>query len=209
MPSSTARHRASRILLGFVAGVLALGLAASFFVEFRYSGRIHSVAEAPLAPVALVFGAGLAPGRSVSVVLAQRLDAAAALLRDGKVEQLLLSGDNSDRYHDEPGAMLRYLTAKGVATSQIRSDPLGLSTYDTCYRAQALFGVKRVLLVTQDFHLPRALFIANALGMDAEGVAADDPKSLHGLYELRELVSRAWALLTVLARPEPQSLAPR
>jgi vancomycin permeability regulator SanA len=195
--------RAWRITFGVLAGALALFLTASFYVEFRHSRRIHRIEDAPSAPVALIFGAGLSPGRSVSPILAQRLEAAAQLLQAGKVQQLLLSGDNSDRYHDEPDAMMRYLAGQGVLPAQMVADPLGLSTYDSCYRAKHLYGLDKVLLVTQDFHLPRAIFIARAIGLDADGVAADKEPNLNPLYEARELVSRAWALVAVLMHPEP------
>jgi vancomycin permeability regulator SanA len=201
-------RRAFRVAFLGVGLPVALFGVASLFVELRYKGRIHGVADAPSAPVAIVFGAGLGPGRAVSPLLAERLDAAVALLAANKVSRLFLSGDNSsDRYHDEPGAMMRYLTSRGVPSEKISSDPLGLSTYASCYRAYRLFGMEKALLVTQDFHLPRALFIANGLGMDAFGVAADEPRGKHTGYELRELFSRPLALGMVLFRPEPKAPA--
>lgn len=186
-----------------MALALALVLALSHLVHESYADRIIPLAEAPPAPVALVFGAGLAPGGVPSPVLAQRLDAAVALWRAGKVESLLLSGDNSDRFHDETQAMRRYVLKQGVPDSAVRGDASGLSTYDSCVRAHTVFGARQALLVTQRFHLPRALFIANSVGLDAWGVAADEGRPSTRRYLVRETLSRVLALAMVLLRVEP------
>jgi SanA protein len=184
-----------------------LFLGASAFVQLRYAGRISRPAEAPPAPVALVFGAGLS--RSVpSPLLAERLNMGIALYRQGKAQKLLVSGDNSDRYHDETAAMKRYIVEHGVPAADVIEDEMGLSTYDSCARARLVFKLERALLVTQRFHLPRALFIANSLGLDAYGVAADPEPHRASPYLFRELVSRPVALAMVLARPDPAGTQP-
>lgn len=188
---------------------LLLVLGASFYVELRYSHRIRPLAQVPAAPVALVFGAGLAPGGVPSQVLGQRLDAAVALYRAGKVQKLLVSGDNTDPYHDETKAMRRYALDRGVPPKDVVGDWAGVSTYDSCYRAHAIFGVDRATLVTQDFHLPRALFLANSLGMDAWGVPADAKARRASRYRLREVLARAAAAFEVVLRPRPQLLGPK
>jgi SanA protein len=91
----------------------------------------------------------------------------------------------------------------------VLKDFAGFSTYDSCFRAKAVFGVSRAILVTQGFHLPRALFIANSLGIDSDGVAADRASSGPLLYETREFFSRALAVGMVLARPTPKFLRER
>ncbi|MFY0571972.1 SanA/YdcF family protein [Archangium lansingense] len=195
----------------WVLGLLAMGLAAvlgvwvvSFYVEKRYADRIIPRAEAPQAPVALVYGAGLAPGGVPSPVLAQRLDAAIALYRAGTVDSLLLSGDNSDPFHDETRAMARYVLERGVPSSAVEEDDAGLSTYDSSVRAHTVFGVREAVLVTQRFHLTRALYIANSVGIDAWGVAADEGRPRTRRYALRETFSRVLALGMVLAEAEPR-----
>ena len=195
----------------WVLGLLAMGLAAvlavwvvSFYVEKRYADRIIPRAEAPQAPVALVYGAGLAPGGVPSPVLAQRLDAAIALYRAGTVDSLLLSGDNSDPFHDETRAMLRYVLERGVPPGAVEEDDAGLSTYDSSVRAHTVFGVREAVLVTQRFHLTRALYIANSVGIDAWGVAADEGRPRTRRYALRETFSRVLALGMVLAEAEPR-----
>lgn len=190
------------LVLGLSA---ALGVAAaSLYVEHRYVDRIVPQARAPHAPVALVYGAGLAPGGVPSPVLAQRLDAALALYHGGKVEALLLSGDNSDRFHVETHAMAQYVRDRGVPDSAIQQDTAGLSTYDSSVRARSIFGVRRALLVTQRFHLTRALYIANSVGIDAWGVAADESSPRTRRYALRETLSRVLALGMVWADAPPR-----
>jgi vancomycin permeability regulator SanA len=201
----------ARVLRRWVLGLLAMGLAAvlgvwiaSFYVEKRYADRIIPRAEAPQAPVALVYGAGLAPGGVPSAVLAQRLDAAIALYRAGTVDSLLLSGDNSDPFHDETRAMVRYVLDRGVPPGAVEEDDAGLSTYDSSVRAHTVFGVREAVLVTQRFHLTRALYIANSVGIDAWGVAADEGRPRTRRYALRETFSRVLALGMVLAEAEPR-----
>jgi SanA protein len=128
--------------------------------------------------VAIVFGAGLVANGQPSPILADRLDTAAYLYQMGKTKKLLVSGDNYLRYHDETRAMKRYLVDRGVSAKDIVSDFAGLSTYDTCYRAKEVFGVERAILVTQRFHMPRALFIAGGLGMVADGVPANEERKV-------------------------------
>ncbi|MHB8877374.1 MAG: SanA/YdcF family protein [Myxococcaceae bacterium] len=198
-----------RRLLGLAGAAVLLFFAASMFVELRWRGRSVRLAAAPEAPVALVFGAGLLGADQPSPVLAERLDMAIELYRAKRVKKLLVSGDNSERYHDETRAMKRYAVVKGVPAADVVGDFAGFSTYDSCYRAREIFGVRRAVLVTQDFHLPRALYIANGLGIDAWGVAADEGKPESGEYELRELWARPLALAMVLVGAEPRLLGPK
>ncbi len=205
-----AGKRTRRVRNGLLA-LLVLGLAGlggvgvlSLYVEQSYEDRIVPRAHAPEAPIALVYGAGLAPGAVPSPVLAQRLDAAIALYHAGKVRALLLSGDNSDRFHDETRAMVRYVLARGVPRSALVEDSAGLSTYDSSVRARTVFGVQEAVLVTQRFHLTRALFIANSVGIDAWGVAADEGRPGTRRYLLRETLSRVLALGMVLTQAEPR-----
>jgi len=199
-----------RAWLKAFGAALAAGAAcfalASFYVELRYQDRVVSLSLAPPSPVALVYGAGLARGPSPSRILAERLDAALALYQAGKVQKVLVSGDNSDRFHDETEAMRRYAIERGVPAEDVLGDDAGLSTYDSTIRARDVFGVRRVLLVTQRFHLPRALYIANGSGIEAYGVAADEGRDEGSAYTLRELVSRPVALAMVLLQPNANRL---
>ncbi len=197
-----------RGLLALMA--LGLGLLGlSHLVRVSYEDRIVPLAKAPEAPVALVFGAGLAPGGVPSAVLAQRLDTAMALWKAGRVQSVLVSGDNSDRFHDETRAMRRYLLERGLPETAVQGDDSGLSTYDSCVRAFSVFEVRRALLVTQRFHLPRALFIANSVGMEAWGVAADEGLPSTRRYAVREMFSRVLALAMVTVGKQPAFPAER
>ncbi len=126
-----------------------------------------------------------------------------SLYRSGKVEKLLMSGDNRFVSHNEPAAMLEYALQLGVPRQDIVLDYAGQSTYDTCYRARQIFGVTEALLVTQEFHLPRAVFTCNNLGLPAEGVIADRRRYV-GSAVLRELPASLKAMWDVwVARPLP------
>jgi SanA protein len=174
------------------AGLLVLA-SASLYVELKGAARIVPRAQAPKVKVALVFGAGLGGQGEPSTVLAERLDTGIWLYRNHKVDKLLLTG-NSEPYHDEVGVMARYVRDRGVPASALLLDPKGVSTFESCRRARALFHLDRAVLVTQRFHLPRALFLAHAVGIDAQGVAADQLRE-SAPFVLRELFSRPWALI--------------
>lgn len=171
------------------------------------AGRIQTVAEVTTRPVAIVFGAGLRRDGAPTAVLRERVARAVELYQAGKVQKLLLSGDNRSEYYDEPSAMRAYALELGVPDADIVRDYAGLSTYDTCYRAQAIFGVNSAILVTQNFHLPRALYTCASLGIDASGVAADTytfSRSLQLFWNIREAFATLNALLEVnLTRPQP------
>jgi len=200
------RSRWARALIWWVLGVLAVVGGTSCYVRMRYSDRIFLADQVPNAPVAIVFGAGLASKGKPSPMLAERLETAVRLYRSGKVEKILVTGANLTRSHDETKAMGQYALARGVPREMILRDDAGFSTYDSCYRAKAVFGIERATLVTQRFHLPRALFIANSLGLDAIGVAADEGTRGRLINEGRELFSRSLALAMAIARPRPRFL---
>jgi vancomycin permeability regulator SanA len=125
-----------------------------------------------VAPVALVLGAGI-PGDRVSSMLARRLDIAADLYREGRVRVLLLSGDNSRAGYDEPTVMRAYLVAHGVPANVTVLDYAGFDTWDSCVRAKDVFGVRRLTVVTQNFHIPRAVTLCRMAGIETFGVGDD------------------------------------
>jgi len=160
-----------------------------------YERQIFSPATVPPEQVAVVFGAAVY-GDRLSSVLRDRMDTAITLYEQGKVAQLLVSGGDN-----EPAAMRAYAIRRGVAAADIIEDAAGQRTYDTCYRAAALFEVKSAVLVTQDFHLPRALFTCRALGIDAVGIGADlRPYRAARFYEVRETAATLVALWDVIRR---------
>lgn len=176
--------------------------------------RVISVENAPNRRVAIVFGAGLMRDGSPTAVLRDRVVTATRLYFDGKVEKLLMSGDNSEIFYNEPGAMKDYAISLGVPEEDIVLDYAGRRTYDTCYRARDIFGVREAILVTQGFHLPRALYTCNKLGVSAVGVSADLQRYLRrarlfwGLRELPATVRAVWEVHVshpqpILGNPEP------
>ena len=163
-----------KLLLALAAlGLLALFLPRLITTFYSWT-RIYTVDSAPNERVAIVFGAGLTRNGYPTAILRDRVETAAQLYFAGKVQKLLMSGDNRVENYNEPGAMRDYAISLGVPADEIVVDYAGRRTYDTCYRAKAIFGLSSALLVTQQFHLPRALFECNALGVQASGVAASN-----------------------------------
>jgi len=159
----------------------------------------------PAHPVAIVFGAGVWPGGRLSDALADRMETAIDLYEAGKVNKLLLTGDNRFVDYNEPAAMAAYARTRGVPDADLVLDYAGRRTYDSCYRAAEVFGVEQAVLVTQRFHLPRALFTCQRLGIESVGVVADRHQYQRSpWYEVRELAAtaRAWLDLYLL-RPVP------
>ena len=176
--------------------------------------RLYSAENAPKARVAIVFGAGLRRDGTPTPVLQDRVTAAAKLYHAGKVVKLLMSGDNRFVEYNEPGAMHDFALKLGVPEEDIVLDYAGRRTYDTCYRAIHIFEVDSAVLVTQAFHLPRAIFTCGQLGLDAPGVTADQrayTRLASLAWFIRELPATLVALfdvwvthpLPVLGDPEP------
>lgn len=189
-----------------LALLLAGGAAIYGWVQWRYDRLIWTdVDQVPPQPVAIVFGAGVRPDGRLSPVLRDRMDAAIDLYRQGRVQKLLVSGGRRSHHYDEAARMSEYAVAQGVPAADVVQDPAGFRTYDTCYRAAAIFGVGQAVLVTQSFHLPRALFTCANLNIQAVGFAADRRAYVaSSYYNLRDAVAtlRAWLDVKVM-RPVP------
>lgn len=192
--------------LAIAFGLLAL-LLPRLITALTTISHIYSVEDAPIRRVAIVFGAGLWRDGSPTPVLRDRVQTAAQLYFDGKVEKLLMSGDNRFIEYNEPEAMRQFALSLGVPDEDIVLDYAGRRTYDTCYRAKEIFKVDSPILVTQAFHLSRALYTCRALGMEAIGVKADTQvyqRSSLLYWQLRELPATMTALMELhLLHPEP------
>lgn len=166
--------------------------------------------EVPAMPVALVLGAGVIDNRP-STLLARRLDLAVELYRLGKARVLLVSGDNSAHDYDEPTVMRDYLVARGVPDERIVRDYAGFDTWNSCTRAKRIFGVEAAIVVTQDFHLPRAVALCRAAGIEAWGVGDDSfaarPQPTLKAYA-REPFATIKAVYAVVRKPPPHFLGP-
>lgn len=205
------KQRAGCLRRGCIVVLLLLVFAIAFpflwreGLEWRFRGQIFAEEEAPAQRVAIVFGAAVYAGGRLSPMLRDRVETAVQLYHAGKVEQLLLSGDNSSAEYNEPAHMMAYALSRGVPAEAIQPDYGGRRTYDTCYRARHVFLVEEAILVTQAFHLPRAVFTCENLGVAATGVIADrreyHPRSI-SWSESREVAALLRALYdVVLERP--------
>lgn len=196
----TWRQRLRQVLV--VAGIVAataglLLLVADQWVRADARPFVYqNLAEVPERPVGIVFGA-LVWGDRLSPVLEARVQAAVDLYHAGKVRKLLMTGDNGRADYDEVTAMKKYAVAHGVPARDVVRDFAGFRTFDSCYRAREVFGVNGAVLVTQEFHLPRAVFTARRLGVDAVGYVAPDnlpQRMVQKLWE-REMFARTTAVL--------------
>jgi len=190
-------------LLVVVVLILTLPRLITGLYAWRYTYKVTTVSTQK---VALVFGAGLTKSGEATPILKDRVDTAVQLYNAGKVKKLLMSGDNRFVNYNEPKAMRQYALELGVPDADIVLDYAGRRTYDSCYRAKAIFGVKDAILVTQKFHLPRALFLCNMLGVNGTGVAADNfryQKRSLLYWNMRELPATVTAFMDVITQPLP------
>jgi vancomycin permeability regulator SanA len=198
-----------------IALLLILGLLApSLYVAMATSAyRYDNLAALPARRVAIVFGAGVRPDGRLSPMLADRVGAAVELYQLGRVEKLLMTGDNSRIDYDEVTAMRDYAIERGVPASDITRDYAGFRTYDSCYRARAIFGVEQATLITQRYHLPRAVYSCRQLGVEAIGIGTPDwgiyRDALLLQYSLREALATGQALWELhITQPQPMFLGP-
>jgi SanA protein len=192
--------RLSKAVLGGALGLVLVVAAANAYLLLGAQGRsTDRVGEVPPAQVAIVPGALVKPDGTMSAMLADRVEQAASLWHAGKVEKVLVSGDHGTWNYDEPGTMRKALVAGGVRPEDVFEDHAGFDTWATMVRARGIFGVRDAVVVTQGFHMPRALYLADAAGIEASGLTAD----LHEWgYQgrkssVREVLSRVKAIADV------------
>lgn len=188
-----------------------------FIFRLIFSNKITTVEKVEPARVAIVFGAGLSRDGSPSPILRDRVATAVQLLKENKVEKLLLSGDNRFIEYNEPGAMQAYALELGAPADALVLDYAGRRTYDTCYRAKHIFKVDKAILVTQKYHLPRALFLCGQMQIQVIGVNSDlrnySPRS-YRLWVFREILATsaavwdAWFTRPLPALGEPLPIFP-
>jgi vancomycin permeability regulator SanA len=203
------RRRLAALLAG---SALLLPLLPSAVMRLgTWGDRYDDAAVAPTRAVALVLGAGVEPGGNPTEFLRQRLDLARDLYDRHRVRAILVTGDHGREHHDEPGSMKAYLVRAGVPAADITEDHAGFSTYDSCFRAKAVFGVREAVVVTQGYHLPRAVFTCQRLGIDAVGLGGSElSRHPHETvsYSLREVLSSVKAAWQLVLRPAPHFLGP-
>ncbi|GED99196.1 hypothetical protein nbrc107697_32350 [Gordonia crocea] len=197
----------ARLILVVAILAEAVVAASATWVYVAARGRVVDADAVPPGSTALVLGAKVSDGEPGDYVRA-RLDTAVALYRSGRVSQILNSGNGAARLGSETAVMRAYLEAAGIPSSAIRDDPAGYDTARSCVRARTEFGLSRVVVVTQDFHLDRAIALCRAYGPDPTGVAAACPDCAGWTIvrnHVREtLLARPRALLSVLTPGTPK-----
>ena len=197
------RHWWVTILLGLVVGALLVPIAMRIGVHQRLYTSVDAV---PASDVVIVLGASVVRGKP-SPVLKERADTAIALYKAGKAPKILVTGDNGALSHDEVTPVRKYLLDAGVPAQDIFLDHAGFDTYSSIYRAREVFKAEAVTIVTQDFHLPRAVWIARQLDVAASGVVAEGSGGSLADY-IREIPASIKAVIDVVMQREPKYLGP-
>lgn len=209
-------QRGKRILSAGILLVTALLLAgaAVLFIDVwvRVSTEdrmltVEQAAEVPDADCIIVLGCGVRPDGSPSDMLADRITRGVDLYERGAAPKLLMSGDHGRTDYNEVGKMKEVAIAAGVPSSDVFMDHAGFSTYETMARARDVFGARRVIVVSQGYHLPRALYLAESLGLEAYGVSADlRPYAGQNVRDVREVLARAKDFFSAIVQPPPTFL---
>lgn len=196
-----------RLFIGLVSLIMLIAvgsLGIDQFVRWSTSSLMYSrVVDVPSRPAALVLGTSKYVGKRLNQFYIQRILKTVELYRKGKVKQIIVSGDRASRYYDEPKTMRRDLIKRGVPKDAIVMDATGYRTLDSIEHVQQRFGYSKFIIVSQKFHLARALFIAKAFDLDCVGIiAADAPLTYYWMTRLREIPARVWAVFELyILRP--------
>ncbi len=197
-----------RICLLAATILLILIIVSNAIIIYKSRGFIYNnVTDVPAKYTVIVLGAKVSPGGVPSNYLHDRLDKAIEIYNNHKAQRFLLSGDHGHTTYDEVNAMKYYLLNRGIKTEDIFLDHAGFDTYSTMVRARKVFLIKDVIIVSQEFHLPRAVYIARSIGLDAIGINANNNKYA-GLKQLkvREIIARVKAFVEVLFHKKPRFL---
>lgn len=191
--------RLSKLAIGGAVTLVLLVVLANVYVLTEGGDSISRIADVPKTEVAIVPGAFVEPDGEMSAMLAARVTQASRLWHAGKVEKILVSGDHGTWRYDEPDTMRKALVRDGVTPRDIFEDHAGFDTWATMVRARSIFGIRQAVVVTQGFHMPRALYLADAAGIDATGLTADlQPWGFQGRKSaVREVLSRVKAIADV------------
>lgn len=183
--------------------IIGIPIGARIWITCRVQDRIYSdLNQVPKCHMAIVLGNQALPGEIPSPKLASRCDKAIELYKAGKIDELLMTGDGRATSNNEPETMRNYAMSKGVPEKAVICDPLGMRTYDSVYRTRFIYGQKSVIVVTHAYHVPRTLFLAEAVELDAYGVSSDLPGEPRD--QIRECMACVSALLDVyILHPKP------
>lgn len=193
-----------------LTGAVLTGVSG-WWVRSGAEGNVYTVDSVPSAPVVLVLGARVYANGEPSAFLAARLELARRLYVSGKARVILVSGDNGQPEYNEVDPMRRWLIERGVPERVIVGDHAGFDTWDSCVRAKRVFGVDKLIVVTQSFHVERSVTLCRRVGIDAVGVGDDTARQFKPQWMFgasRERLANVKALLDGLANPEPTFLGP-
>lgn len=211
MNSFLRKHGKQTIKLGIIMLMIcgSVFVAVNNYVERGGTKYIYSPEDVPNADTVLILGAYVYPDGTLSYMLQDRVNVGFELYAQGKAPKIIVSGDHGRKDYDEVNTMKDFLKGKGVPGKDIFMDHAGFSTYESLYRARDIFQVKKVIIVTQEYHLLRAVFIARELGLEAYGVASDehDYGQVMAAYEVREMAARNkdfW--MAKVIKPQPTFL---
>lgn len=212
MQDSLKRFCNKRIFISFV--LLVLFMAAFVFYTNKHvlefgAKYIVNPDDAPRSKAILVLGAYVSPDGTVSEMLEERLKAGYELYKQGKASRIIVSGDHGRKHYDEVNAMKKFFLERDVPAEHIFMDHAGFTTYESMYRAREVFKVDQMIIVTQQFHLPRAIYIARELGIEAYGVAASTGNYSDRVLlsnNIRETIARSKAVVAVIVKRRPTFL---
>lgn len=197
----------STLLLCIIGALSVAGLNV-YMISYsnKYTLSPEEAAELSDVDCIMVLGCGVW-GEEPSPLLADRLQRGVEVYNLGAAPKILMSGDHGREEYDEVNVMKQYAMDEGISESDIFMDHAGFSTYESMYRAKEIFGVDKMIIVTQKYHLSRALFIANQLGIEAYGVASDY-RTFGGQFgrDCREVLARVKDVFTVIVKPKPTYL---
>lgn len=190
--------------MAVLAGVAAFVVLNALMVGLEHARMYASVDDVPARTVVIVPGAAILRSGALSAVFLDRANAAIALYEAGKGQKILVSG-NGTADHNEVNPARKYLLSQGIPEADIYLDEAGFDTYSTMYRAHEIFGVTSAVIATQTFHLPRSLFVARSVGIDAVGYRSDNVHLL-ARNEMRESLARVKAVWDVVMHRIPELL---
>lgn len=198
------------VLAGLALVVSLCVLGVNIFVKSSVSDRIVTVEKAKdlNADCIIVLGAGLRPDGNPTWMLEDRIKVGDELYKNHAAPKIIMSGDHGRESYDEVNAMKKYAKNEGVPSKDIFMDHAGFETYDTMYRARDVFGAKKVIIVTQQYHLYRAMYAAKKLGLDAYGVSATKRKydNKQWIRDIREWLARVKIFGKCIIKPKPKFL---
>lgn len=210
MQSFWRKHKPIAYMLIGLTVVLGAGfLSINKYVESMGTQYIYSADDVPATDTILILGAYVLPDGTLSTMLKDRVMTGYELYSNGKAPKIIVSGDHGRQEYDEVNTMKDFIKNEGVDGQDIFMDHAGFSTYESLYRARDIFQVKKVIIVTQRYHLMRAVFIARELGLQAYGVASDrhDYGPVMTSYEIREMAARNKDFLMArYIKPQPTFL---